>query len=516
MEKRFHNRLNFGLSFLISFLLLIPLLWYGLGEDQGLYSYSAWVWRNWGHAPYAYCFDQNFPGIFLIHYFVQSVFGESVTAFRFFDLIWQTATALMVYLVTAKIFKKSISGLLASAFYSISYVNLGPWNTGQRDGFLLLTYLICFWLFMEEKQEKRALIRALISGLLLGFAFMLKPVAAIAGLIFLALIFKTEKRKYLSSLVFLAACPLPMLLVIAYYWRIGALKDMYEALILFNFKVYSSALVFDLKGMINGITLKSYLLSNCLILLGGILLYIQRKKIPDDSRVYATWLLLIFLGSYLGYLAQSKYYFYQQAPVWGLLCLLGAGGWSLTIDFIDEKWPIQIKTRTFIITFLLILCTIFLIKPFIHEYLVKALRVSPREGQRLYPFYDVCLQAGNYVDAHSKPGDKLQVWGGGAIVNYLARKESPSRFSSTLYFILRPGPNRRAPLQKNFGQELLDAARKDPPLYFIVELLPHPVFGIESDKQVLVADYPEIWAFVTANYSLETKISFMEIYRRKQ
>jgi hypothetical protein len=496
-------------------ILLLPLLWYGLAEDQGLFCYFAWIWKKFGVVPYVGFYDVNFPGIYLIHYFILTVFGESATAFRAFDLSWQAATVLMIYIISIRIFQNRGSGLIAASFYAISYVNLGAWNTGQRDGFLLLPYLLSYWLLIRNRLGEPGLGAILISGLLTGFAFLIKPVGAIMALVFLGLTYKNTKSKIMSSFIFVLACAAPFLAVVVYYSAIGELGALYQALVVFSFKVYSGSLVFDLAGMVRGVFLSNFILSNSLMLLGGVLLCVLRKRVPEENKVPAAFLLLVLLAAYLGYLGQAKYFFYHQAPVWGMLCLFGGGGWGLALAYIDEKSPARVKQRGYVLITVLILLNVFFMKPYVRDYLEKALPRSFKEGQLLYPFYNSCYLAARHIEENSRPDDKLQVWGGEAIVNYLAHRQAPSRFPSTWYFILKPKTDLKTPLQKEFEQDLLKAVAKEPPLYFIVELVPRPVFNVVSDKAVLIKDYPAVWEFISKNYMLEKQISFMEIYRRK-
>jgi len=152
----------FALSISISALVLLPTLWYAFGPDHGMGAYAAWIWRRFGQLPYVNYFEGDFPGIFLIYYFIQTVLGESVTGFRAFDLIWQTATIAFLYLITERAFRKPMAGLIASLLYAIFYLGLGFWNTGERDGFLLLPCAAAFWLYF--RRARRAAVRVCLSG----------------------------------------------------------------------------------------------------------------------------------------------------------------------------------------------------------------------------------------------------------------------------------------------------------------------------------------------------------------
>lgn len=504
-----------GVSVLVCLVLLLPLLWFGFGADHGIFSYAAWTWRKFDMAPYASCFDQAFPGIFLIHYFVQAVIGESVTAFRIFDLAWQGAAALMVCLVASSVFKDRWAGFLAATFYAVFYVKLGPWDSGQRDGFFTLLYLLSFWLFIRKGGLSASLTTAVLSGLLLGFAFLIKPTAALLALIFLALVFKTAKSKFVTSLVFIASCAMPSLAIGLYYFQIGSLQELYQVLFLFNARVYSGSMNIPAWIAVKGVLLLRLMPENFLIAFGALLAVVFLKKIKPANKPAFFWLALIFLGTYAGYFAQAKYIIYQQAPVWGLLCVFAGAGWALLFEFLLEKQGRRKQALVMVLSLLLLFANIGLVSKDSRRFFLKAAQVPPAQGQKLFAYYKSCSLAADYIRVRTLPEDKLQVWGGEALINFLARRRSPTRFPQTFPLMLKSGESERSPFQRELAREFLGSLSKNPPRYFIIETMSHPGFGIKSDKDVLVGDYPELRDFVSANYLPETAIDFIEFYRLK-
>ena len=515
MDKQKPGTLFWGLIIFSSLLLLSPLLWFGFGTDQGLHAYGAWVWRNYHLAPYLGCFDHNFPGIFIIHYFTQLIFGESVLGFRVFDLIWQAATALMISLVSWAVFKNRTAGFLAAVFYSITYINMGAWDTGQRDGFLLLLYLLGFWLLTKPEAASAKIIAPAFSGLLIGFGFLLKPVAALIGFLFMLMLWKRRKSGLAPILFYLAGCLLPFAIIILYYWRLGGLAKLFQAIFEFNSEIYSGALRAPPLLVLGGIFLMRFWINFAQVLSGLLLLALllgRRRKTNEFERGSALWLLLLFAGVYLGYLAQGKYYAYQQTPVWGLLCLFSGVGWAAAFDVLAPAAGSLRKTKAAVFSLILLALSCMLIDPGMLRFLAGVPRLTFNEGYDSTPYFFTCRLAASYLQNHTQPGHKAQVWGSEALINYLAQRQAPSRFPSTLSLIFRPGPDLRAPLQKKLGAELLDSLKTDPPAYFLVETISHPGYGIKSDKQVLLEDYPEIENFVSERYSLAYNIKFLDGY----
>ncbi len=513
MEKK-GSWVWFGLTLLLSGLILAPTLWFGFGADQGIGSYGAWLWKEFGQPPYAHFFDQSFPGIFLLHYFIQAFLGESVTAFRLFDLIWQTLTALMIYLLALRIFKSPSAGLLASAFFAVFYLGLGPWNTGERDGFMLLPYLAAFLFLLGQEKEGNPWGRSIAAGLLMGAAFLIKPVAVIPGVVLAAMTLRFARSKFLAFLLYSLSAALPSLLILAYYGRIGRINDLYRALFVYTSTVYLHALAISPLQRIGGILILRPFVQNFAVALGFVLfLAFARRPRPSAARE-RFWLLGLAAAIYLAYLAQGKYFVYQQMPVFALVCIFSGAGWGLLlaeVAFLKSKPYLRA-----LVIGALILASLLLLNSDQKSLLTRALRESPGSGQRRFPYYGVCKQAADYLKAHTRSGDIVQVWGGEVIINYLAKRRSPTRLAQSFPFTLKASSPKGFSVQKQLAAELLRGLEAKPPVYFLVITLPHPGFGIESDKDVLIHSYPEIWSFVANNYLPETRIGFVEFYRREE
>ena len=133
-------------------------LWYSFGMDQSLYSYGAWVWTHYHLPPYLGVFDQNFPGIFIIHRLAFAIFGESIIGFRVFDLLVQLSSLTMIFYLSKRLSGSGVAGFLSGVFYGIYYFGLGNFDTGQREAYILWLFLIS--LIAGVTLKKRAWSRA--------------------------------------------------------------------------------------------------------------------------------------------------------------------------------------------------------------------------------------------------------------------------------------------------------------------------------------------------------------------
>src|SRR5205085_9736805 len=60
-----------------------------LGFDNAMYQRMGIDLHDFGRIPYIGSWDQNFPGIFYIHYLIISAFGPSDLSVRWFDCLVQ-------------------------------------------------------------------------------------------------------------------------------------------------------------------------------------------------------------------------------------------------------------------------------------------------------------------------------------------------------------------------------------------------------------------------------------------
>jgi hypothetical protein len=487
------NTMVFAATILLSLLLLAPTLWFGFGPDQGLHAYGGWALRHYHLAPYVGCFDHNFPGIFFLHYLVQGIFGETMTAFRLADLLWETATAAVIYVICVDIFKDRFVGFLSAALYAVYYVKLGPWHTGQRDGMMSLLCLGGFLLILKSRSSA-------LAGLLFGCAFLLKPTALLTAAVIGS--YLLMKRRILAAVAFAGAFALPTLAVILYYLHINALRELFEATITFNSAVYSGASDLPMWVRVESALMMNFWYRNLLVLAGILLLMRRHGRAALKNSL---WLIGVFAAVFLGYLAQGKFYPYQQAPVWAILCIFAAVGWACLF----KARAARIVLAASIIAVSLCLGP--------DPMAGNVFKMTPSEGQLAPPYTRTCMAAAKYLDDKTAATDKVQVWGGEALINFLAKRGCPSRFPSTLSLIFRPGKNRRSETQRKFGNEILRSVSSSPPPYFVVCNEFHPSFGIASDREILESDYPALNAFITSHYELDTEMGgFAAIYKLKR
>lgn len=105
-----------------------------------------------GGMPYRDAWDVKGPAIFYVYAVPVALFGTNTVALRAFDILWQLATAMVVFVIAVRIYGRSEIGLLAGVLYLLAYYSESYWNMGQPDGFLTLPLaLSVVWLLRASR-----------------------------------------------------------------------------------------------------------------------------------------------------------------------------------------------------------------------------------------------------------------------------------------------------------------------------------------------------------------------------
>ena len=149
-----------------------------IAPDQALYQYMAERLMS-GDRLYVEVWDQNGPGIVLVHWISTRLMGSSPVAFRVFDALWQLATTIALMALVLRHERRWNAAWLAAGLYVLSYYSLGYVQTGQREGFAVLPLLMMAHLLIRSQNGSSRLAPRLMRSTLAGglglFVFAIKP-----------------------------------------------------------------------------------------------------------------------------------------------------------------------------------------------------------------------------------------------------------------------------------------------------------------------------------------------------
>lgn len=221
-------------STLVQALLLLALtLYFPLSGDNELYLYMADLLLK-GMPPYLGSWDNNFPGVVLIHAGQLLTFGRSESALHLYDMVWQLLAAFFMYRIALHLTQNA----LASWFTTIAYIGLYVSGElalcAERDCYTSVFLLAALWQILIAPSRANYHIAAL----LLGCTILLRPTAGVFPVVYLVWLYWTSRdlKRTLSAAAIAAA---PVLMFFATYGILRGLDEFYESVFLFNSLIYA-------------------------------------------------------------------------------------------------------------------------------------------------------------------------------------------------------------------------------------------------------------------------------------
>jgi hypothetical protein len=516
-----------ALLFTGGFILLLT-VWYGFSMDQAIFTYGAFLFKHYGAPPYLGIWDHNMPGIYIIHGLGLYLFGDSIFAVRLMDFLFQIGNIIMIYYLARRLSGAGTAGFLAGLCYSIYYFGLGMSDSTQREGYIL--FCILLGLILSLVWKDRVWLRAIFCGLFLGFTFLLKTVMGAVWLVFFAWYLLEglgQKRKsvWLELALFCAMLALPTAVIAAYYWHVGGLSELYLDNFWYNYAVYAK-----LKYPARYIQLHFFvvmlpwhlMVDQPLLLIPGCFGVIyglaggsrERKLIAALAALMAIFAGLFFL--------QDKYSRYHLIAFTGLLSIFC--GWTFqklgSAIGAAPGWKASWLRKSFYALTAVIL--IFQYPAEISYSLDYAFRNPERgylKGMEL-PGDKITAQmhyqAARGISRFLQKGDTIGFYGMYPLIPFLLKKPLPSRHCSIQQMVYMPVNGKITINQLRWRQEYIESTIRARPTYFI---LANTDLGLPTDvpsnnlKDALVQDFPELNAFLQANYSRVANFGLTELYR---
>ena len=497
-------------------------LTYPFNNDNALYAYMADLALK-GHLPYLGSWDQNFPGIILIHAAQILVSGHSQLAFHIFDIVLQLVGSVLLILVGKRLYDAR-AGMLAAILASLYYVQQGLWMSGERDTYVSIMLLAALYLALDRRRPS-------IVGLLCGLAFLFRPTYASYAVIFfvwyLAGPRSTIRISRAAWVRFCAGTLAPLVLFAVWYAAIGGMKDFWDATILFNLRIYSGVgASFSLWEPV-----RFYAIS--VIAVAFAIAYLWKK----ERHALYLWAAL-FLASVLSLLVLYRHSVYHYHPAMTLFILLSAIGWIRIADIIARKWKITnsnpvnpsnpCNPGSVLVPVVVVLYFVF--STFrgntIQHVLVGIANGSIRSLQESYDRYEpshtfgvqVQTEVGDYLKAHTHPNDTVQMFGPYSYPQYRAGLLTASRFQTLHAITMRGAGDTLMPFQHTWRAEYMRDMRQKKPKYFIVCDAPpafRQYYGGRLGHEILRYDFKELGRWLDSNYSTETKIGAFTLYSAK-
>lgn len=498
-------------------LLLAPTLAYRLGLDQGVFAYIGGELLD-GRWPYLATWDHAWPGMMYLNALEIGLLGRSIPAFRLFDLVWQIATLVLIHRIAWRLAGRA-GALVALCLYALTYQGYGPWNTAQREGFATLFAMAGLALQLEWG-ERRPLAVAAAVGLGLGIAATFKPTLLAFAAIYAPLWLRPRRRAPALVAVAGVGVALPLAGFVALYAALGGLRELYEATVAYQTTVYVDHLRGDLSAAAWALERLRHLgLTTQALTLGYLPFLFFGPHRRERLAVY-----LGYLGCVFAVWLQGTFAGYHYLPALALGAVLSGSAFALALERVWPDRPLALGSRG-VSRHVLVAAGVglALVPLYVHpEAVSRLVRLQflgpPAPGElRIDDVFDFTedWEAARYLAAHTRPGDRIQVWGHESLVYYLAQRSAASRFQTSNPLVMRPPEGAITPMQERWRAEFLDAVDRQRPPYVVVVTGDHWWWapGRQTSEELL-DEFPAWRDRIRRDYALEHRAGRLEIYRR--
>ncbi len=509
----------FWLTLIGSAILLAPTILWPFDYDQGTFAYGGWAILH-GQRPYIDFWDIKPPNIFYTYAAAFALFGNSVRAIRVFDYLNSLLTIGLLFTLATRLWKyapwRNLAAAIASLAFIVQYFIFGHWDTAQTETYSL-PLLIGALLLVTPKKDSRLSIRSTCAGALLGIAFYFKfPNALFLGLIACAIwLFAAEEQRIKSiwwlCTGFILAAGLESLFLalnneLLPLWQLTTsetasyISTNYSGSFGFLQNLRTSTQALDLSWILIGIFGWSY---------WGI----SRRNEEKNAEVVVRSFMLLILGCLLGFVAiqlQNKGYKYHYAILlpWADL-VIGAGFShviSAALKFIKlPRLMIAVTLASLVFLSSYAITSRDPLQSRVKELGAIMIGKNPPNG------YIATDSIANYVIAHTKPDDKIFIFGFQPYVYWKTGRLPATKFLNTIHF-------KPTSVPKAERDELVTSLLRNPPLLFLVETNDHYTSqgnSNEDSRTTIRLQYPELERLLQNQYWPIDTLQNTIIYHRR-
>jgi hypothetical protein len=502
------------LIFLAALVLGAPTLIYPFGRDQGQYAWIAESTLN-GNLSYSDIFEIKPPFTHLVHQAALLFFGYDMASIRLLDLLWQFATAFLIYKIAIQIEQPRVTSIVAAVFYLLFYYHMDFWNSAQTDGFLSLP-ITAGILFFLHAQKKNHFVLYVASGVAISLGILFKyPIGILIVFLLLLVLIRLKKKALFPSLWMGVGFAIPLTISMLIMFLLGNLADFLWIQSIY-IPAYSTILHKDLSytgGILLGflgtlITPVPGWVSLCGLY--GLFSRFDRSRWMQTAVLAAWW-----ASAVIHFVIQNKFYSYHALPIYAPLALMIS---NLFVDVRKTQGLIRFALGSIGIY---LVAHLFFNSDFPQKYsrLYEVARgnitLQVAYGNELFNDHKdfssrANMQAAGYLNAKTNPSERVFIWGFEPGIYFLSQRQNATRF---IYNINLYGPNASLELRQGFLEEI----REQIPIYIVIVMNDSMPFvtATSEDSWTSFNSFNEFHSFVLGNYRLETTIEDFVIYRLK-
>ncbi len=435
-----HPAFLFGVTLLLCMLIRIRLADLPLERDEGEYACAAQALLR-GGTPFLDVYNMKFPGVYYMYALFFGLFGQSVVVIRF-ALICVNLLSTFWIVKIGRLYKDTNMGWLAGGFYlMLSLGRNGQGMIANAEHFVVAFALGgVFFLLKAINSERSSTLPILLSGVFFSTGILMKQHGAFYVLFaYVYMLIFLSRRRQLNRLfgllvTFSLGVAIPLSLLCLYLFFRSAFPNFFFYTVDYA-KAYTHTRHFSTH--IHEISYIHFLIEDNLVIwiLGVLgLLWLLNFWIPLRRRFFFLFLFLFTLSATVPGYYFRPHYFQLFLPSVAIIA-----GWFGAI--LSEKLPDKIESvrslRFYLPSALLILalCSFTISN--------RTLFTGHRQNifNHLYGgevFFET-RQIGEWIKEHTKPDDKIGMFGGEPEIFFYARRRPASGYMYH-YLLMEPQP----------------------------------------------------------------------------
>lgn len=342
-RARIADRVIGGACVIAIVLLLLQLLTFGYGRDQGIYAMVARAVLA-GRMPYRDAWDFKPPGVFLIYALSRALLGDAQIGVRVVEAAGLVAMVAAMMRLTAAWWGERLIGLLAGAIAVLVHTQLDFWHTAQPESFGGMITIFALLALgstppsaLASAPDREAVRRWAASGALFGLAGLLKPPLAGGGVVVAAALAlrvlrargglsrESARAALVPPAIIAAGGALPFVLCALWFGARGALGDLVAVLFVFTPHYTRLSWVGETLGGMTWWGFTEWLQNYCSVPTVGFLLALgfPRRERERPGVALIGWIIAVHV---IGVVMQGKFFPYHYGATWPLTALLAALG----------------------------------------------------------------------------------------------------------------------------------------------------------------------------------------------
>ena len=489
----------------VTVIVRIRMLEVPLERDEGEYAYAGQLMLE-GVPPYSLVYNMKMPGIYAAYAVILAVFGQTASGIHLAVLIMNTATVLLLFFLTKKLFG-SIAGVAAGVFLAITSIGSTMQATANAENFVILPAIAGIILLIKFTESKKYIF-LIAGGILLGIAFMMKQHGA--GFILFGLFFllwdgirqkpRVWKKIAATVLIYSFFAVLPFLITCLVLWRCGVFEKFWFWM--FEYARYYVSVMppkkafGELKNVLMMIVppVRFIWLSALL----GLLSIIWNKEIRKQGVFLIGFLICSFLAVCPG-LYFRNHYFVLFLPVLTMLASVGVIAAGDLLGLV-----IRSTTKTAFISILAILIIWLQSCYSQREYLLETDPVKLSRASFGYTPFPEALKIAEFIKNNSSEDDKIAVLGSEPQIYFYAHRRS-----ATSYIYIYPLMELH-PYAADMQREMISQIETAKPRFIVFVKFPYS-WLIKRESGKLIFDWMD--RYIPAHYR---QIGLVEVFPSMQ